>query len=86
MALKLLTKHAGVDANYWRILKYEAVIDAGTTLVTVGLYASADIRGDGAGFILERHTYRIDGVDLARAEMYAALKALPEFTDSEDLL
>ena len=84
MALKLTQTYKGITADYWRILAYIANVNKDETLVTVGLYASSDARAAGAGFVLEKQAVVVEGVDLTRSDMYASLKALPEFNTAQD--
>ena len=84
MALKLLQVFKGVPANYWKIISISEDLIAHKTTVCLGLYTNDKSRKARVTNNLDNKIIQIQGVDLTRAQIYIAIKALPAFKKAVD--
>ena len=84
MALKKVVSFKGYDAEYHRITEAREAYGSSKVDVEVALYKDAATREADAENVLTRTQYRLNIVDQTRESLYAALKELEEFTESED--
>jgi len=85
MALQLDTLHKGIIADYWKITSIHPDLDNNMTYVHVSLFVNSLIRADGMQNALEIHAFAIEGIDLTRVQLYAALKLEPLFEGAIDV-
>jgi hypothetical protein len=88
MALsKSLPTPYGCNASYWKIANVAEDFIAQAAKITLAGYLTKEARQSGAqplaGSAVEL-TKEVYVADLDRAAMYAAIKALPAWTDAED--
>lgn len=86
MALQKIVNWKGYDYNYFKIASWVSNTINSTTQVTLRLYKDKATRDASVeDYIpLSYHDNYVDGVDLTRAEIYAALKLLPSWSDTTD--
>jgi len=84
MALKLLQVFKGIPANYWKIVNISENIILNKTTIDLGLYINNGARKASELNILEHKLVEIHGIDLTRAQIYKAIKALPYFANAVD--
>jgi len=85
MALQLDVLYKGIIADYWKIVSMVPNYVHNYTQVQVNLYVNKDIRDDGDHNSLEQYNFSLEGVDLTRSDVYAALKSDPTFEGAIDV-
>jgi hypothetical protein len=88
MALgKILATPYGCNASYWKIANVIEDFVAQASKITLAGYLTAEARQAGAQPLAGAAVELAQGsyvADLDRKAMYAAIKALPAWTDAED--
>lgn len=66
----------GIVASYWKILQTFSDTIANKTIVTLGLYATAEARKKDINNYLTTINVEVSGVDYSREELYLEIKKL----------
>jgi hypothetical protein len=76
---------SGVEANYWKIVEIRTDVLGNKTKVILGLYKDHDARVAYPNAPLEKtRPIILDGIDKTRAQIYTAIKAIPDGVEEEN--